>query len=193
MTALSTPIQYTPSEIARLSDRDGKLYELVRGNLVEKLTVSKISNLVAGEIAHRLKLIYPRSRAHVFPEQPTYCFAGGDMRRPDVCMVWAERLPEVMTDEDLFIAPDFVAEVVSPSNTVDAQFKRVSDYLEAGVPIVWVAHPLLRWLYVFRKGGPYAVLRTGEVFKDEPLLPGLSVSVADLFLPEPAAQKVGPP
>jgi Uma2 family endonuclease len=190
MTTLSVPTKYTPQEVTRLSDQDRKLYELVGGNLVEKIQVSTQANWVAGQIAFLLKTTYPASRAYVFPEQPTYCFPDGEMRRPDVALVWAERLPEGLNDDELHVAPDLVVEVVSPTNRFDEQVDRVADYLDAGVPIVLVAQPARRWIHVYRKDESVALLRAKDTLKDEPLLPGLILPVADCF-PAVTVQKVG--
>ena len=189
MTTVAAPIGYTPEEVSRLSDQTGKLYELVGGNLVEKAQMSTMANWIAGQVAFLLKSAFPSSRAYVLPEQPTYCFSNPrQMRRPDVALVWSERLPGGLSDDELHIAPDLVVEVVSPTNTFDAQLVRVAEYQEAGVPIIWVAQPALRWLHVYRKDGSVAVLRAPDAFKDEPLLPGLTFAVADVF---PAAPPVG--
>jgi Uma2 family endonuclease len=181
MTTATTPILLTPAEIARLSDETGRHYELIDGGLVEK-PMSTRANWLASRISHLLQLAYPPARAFVFTEQPTYCFADPrQMRKPDVALVWSERLPAGSDDDELHIAPDFVAEVVSPTNTFDDQLDRVASYLEAGVPLVWVVQPRRRWVHVFRRSGPAALYRAADTIDQEPLLPGLSLPVADLF------------
>lgn len=191
MTTTAAPIRYTPADVERLSDRDGKLYELVNGALVEKHApaehalvekhVSTRSNAVAVKIAVALSGRYPDAEARVFIEQPTYCFPDGRMRRPDVALVWSRRLPADLTHDELEIAPDLVAEVVSPNNTFFEQLDRVEEYLRAGVPTVWVVDPTHRTVHVYRNDGTYDLLRSGDVFADEPLLPGLSFRIADIF------------
>jgi len=192
MTTTAAPIRYTPADVERLSDRDGKLYELVHGELVEKHApvtehilvekhVSTRSNAVAVKVAVALCGRYPDTEARLFIEQPTYCFPSGRMRRPDVALVWSRRLPAELTHDELEIPPDFVAEVVSPNNTFFDQLDRVEDYLRAGVSIVWVIDPTHRTVHVYRKDGTYDLLRSGDVLSDEPLLPGLSLPIADIF------------
>lgn len=178
--------RYTPADVERLSDRDGKLYELVGGELVEKHAlvekrVSTWSNRVAVKLGAVLTTAYPDAVGQVFIEQPTYCFPDGRMRRPDVALVWSKRLPPAPTHNELEIAPDFVAEVASPTNTFFEQQDRVDEYLRAGVPIVWVIDPRHGTVHIYRKDGPYDFLRADAVFSNEPLLPGLSFRVADIF------------
>jgi Uma2 family endonuclease len=185
MTTLAAPVPvtYTPFDVSRLSDQEGKLYELVGGRLVEK-HVSTISNLVSGELLFRLKSHYPNSRACVFPEQPTYCF--GDPthgRRPDVALVWAHRLAQADPDDELYIAPDFVAEVVSPTNGYNEIRGRVNEFLGAGVPLVWVVEPEFRSIQAYRGDGSVALCPAHATIANEPALPGFSLVVGDLFPP----------
>ena len=192
MTTLEVSTPYTPDEIARLSRQTGRHYELVRGTLVEK-QMSTRANWIASQVSYLLKSVYPTSRAYVFVEQPTYCFGNPDqMRKPDVALVWAERLASGLGDDELEIAPDLVVEVVSPTNTVTSQFERVSEYLAAGVPVVWVVDPPRRWVIVFRRDGSIAWRRAEDALKDDPFLPGLNLKVADIFPPETVAPAENP-
>src|SRR4051794_24941778 len=101
MTTVAAPTRYTPEEVARLSDQTGKLYEVVGGQLVEKVQVSTLANWISGQVVVLLRSTYPAARAYAFVEQPTYCFADPDQqRRPDVALVWAERLPAGPTDDE---------------------------------------------------------------------------------------------
>jgi Uma2 family endonuclease len=109
------------------------------------------------------------------------------MRRPDVLLVWAHRLPSGLSHDELFTAPDFAAEVVSPTNTWSGIRDRVEDYLEAGVPLVWVVEPDTRSVHAYRKDGSIALYRIKDTVRDDPSLPGLTLLIADLF--PPAAQR----
>jgi Uma2 family endonuclease len=193
MTLASPPTEYTPAEIARLSEQTGKLYELVGGRLVEKDAdsaaegvgcMSMRSNSVAAEIVALLRRTYPLSRAYLFVEQPTYCFKDPTaMRRPDVALVWTERLPGGLTDDELTVPPDLVVESASPTNTYYDLLDRVEEYLTAGTPLVWIVGPSRRSIHVFRKEGTAAIFRQHDTFRDEPLLPGLVFKVSEIFPP----------
>lgn len=187
MTTIAPPIPFTPEEVARLSDEHGKLYELLDGQLVEK-NVSTRANWMAGQISFLLHQAYPPSRVYIFIEQPTYCFGDqGTMRRPDVALVWVERLPQGLSDEELHVAPDLVVEVVSPTNRYTDLLGRVDEYLGAGVPIVWVVEPERRLLHVYRRDGSVALLRSGDAIRGEALLPDLDLNISHFFPPAPAA------
>ena len=185
-TAPATIPPLTPADVARLSHEHGKLYELVHGMLVEKPAMSFRSNEIASQLVFLLKSVFARDRAYVVQEQPTYCFTDpAHMRRPDVLLVWTKRVPSGTTHGELHLAPDFVAEVVSPSNTWMEIRARVEEYLTAGVPLVWVVEPDQRSVQAYRRDGSVALYRASDTIKNEPLLPGLSLRVSDIF---PAAE-----
>ena len=53
-------------------------------------------------------------------------------------------------------APDWIAEVLSPSTASYDQIKKLSVYERAGVPEVWLIHPMDRTLTIYRlEGGRY--------------------------------------
>lgn len=191
VTPTTPPLPLTPADVSRLSDEHGKLYELVDGTLVEK-PMSVLSNWVTTQISHLLKIAYPASKAVVLTEQPIYCFQNRRTgRRPDVALVWASRPGAALVDEELYIAPDLVVEVVSPTNKYRDVLGRVEEYRGVGVPFIWVVDPVHRSMHVYRKDGSVSLLRDADVMKDEPLLPGLELRVADFFPagPQPAAEQ----
>jgi Uma2 family endonuclease len=75
--------------------------------------------------------------------------------------------------------------VVSPTNTWSGIRDRVEDYLEAGVPLVWVVEPDTRSVHAYRRDGSIALYRVNDRVKDDPSLPGFMLLIADLFPPAP--------
>src|SRR5262249_36783129 len=144
-------VAYTPEDLSKMPD--GELYELVDGNLVER-KMSMLSSYVAGEIYDRLKQF---SKAHqpgwVFPEGTSYqCFPSEPerVRRLDASFIRRERLsPErLMQEGHAKIAPDLAVEVVPPNDLAYEVDEKVDDYLDAGIPLVWVVNPRSRTVRV---------------------------------------------
>jgi Uma2 family endonuclease len=190
MTTTAIPSRYTPADVERLSHEADKLYELVDGELVEK-KVSKVASWVATQISSLLNNTYGPDRGYVFVEQPTYCFdeALKEGKRPDVCMVWATRLPGGLDDDELYVAPDLVVEVVSPTNTFSQQQSRVGKYLRAGVAVIWVVEPPAREMYVYRRGHKTIdFLHEDDVYENDPLLPGLTFRLSQILPPKPVVK-----
>jgi Uma2 family endonuclease len=116
----------------------------------------------------------PEQRFKMWPNRPNL------VRKPDVTYFAPGRVPEFSAG-DLDVAPDLVVEVVSThEDAEDVEQKRVQ-YLEAGVPLLWVIYPLTRTVHVYGKGGLVEVLAEGDTLTGGSVLPGFAVPVASLF------------
>lgn len=74
-----------------------------------------------------------------------------------------------------------IAEVLSPHDTEDDVGERVDEYLDCGVPLVWVVSPRFRTVIVHRPGVNPVALDTSGTLVGGAELPGFSCPVADLF------------
>ncbi|MBI2170723.1 MAG: Uma2 family endonuclease [Chloroflexi bacterium] len=81
----------------------------------------------------------------------------------------------------LEMAPDLVAEVVSPSDIAAEVQAKVEGWLEAGVKLVWVVYPETRSVAVYRSLEEVSVLRERDTLTGEPALPGFQCVVRELF------------
>lgn len=101
---------------------------------------------------------------------------------PDICFISAERLPADETpDGFLDIVPDFVIEIISPSDRAGEVQAKVDAWLEAGVLLVWDVYPRTRTVWAFPGGSQARKYTADEVINAASVLPGFSVPVAELF------------
>lgn len=163
---------------------DGERYEVINGELRERIMSfgsSEIAGIIIELIRLWMRLGHP---GHVGSPDGGYTifpWAPGDVRMPDVSYISKGRLPRTPARGWVTVAPELAVEVVSPGDRfVDVEDK-AHDYIRAGVDLVWVVVPNTRSVHVWRKDGSRAVLQTGEVLSGEPVLPGLSIPVANLF------------
>ncbi len=87
------------------------------------------------------------------------------------------------------VLPDLVVEVFSASNQRkpgDFQ-RRVRDYLEAGVALLWVLYPDAGYAMVHRPDGSARMVRESEALDGEDVLPGFRLELGDLFQAMPGA------
>jgi Uma2 family endonuclease len=171
---------------------DGKNYELVDGVLVER-NMSALSSLVAGELLTRVNL-YCKTHdlGWVFGADCGYqCFPGfpKKVRRADLSFIRRSRLTVAQLDQGFLpIAPDLAVEVVSPNDLAYKVAEKIQEYLDAGVPLIWVVYPPTRSVYVHRGDSPIEVVRAEQDLDGEGILPGFRCRVGDLFpTPAPAA------
>ena len=121
-----------------------------------------------------------RFRGHVKAETGFKLRSAPDVvRAPDAAFVRTDRLPPA-GEGYAEVAPDLVAEVVSPADTAHEIDQKVAEYLEAGVRSVWVLYPRTQTILIHRDEGVLRP-RAGGVIENEPALPGFRCAVDDLF------------
>jgi Uma2 family endonuclease len=187
MSTLIPPAQLTAEDVERASERDGKLYELIDGELKEK-RVGFLSLFIAGRIIQQLNTqLYPREGVAA-GEVMVYCFARRRHgRKPDVVYVRRERLPGgAIPHGDIDFVPDLVVEVLSPGNSGIEVEEKLDEYLDAGVPLVWIVNPERRTIRVYRSDGTTHLFRGQDAIENEPLLPGFRLVASDVFPDAPA-------
>jgi Uma2 family endonuclease len=187
MSTLTLSAPLTPEDVERACERDGKLYELIDGELREK-TVGCKALFIAGQIMTRLNAhFYPHTGAAVC-EVMIYCFNGRRHgRKPDVVYVKLSRLPNNEIPEgDLFVAPDLVVEVLSPGNSGTEVDDKLAEYLDAGVLLVWIVNPDRKTIRIFRQDGTHRLVRASEAIENELALPGFRLIVGEVFPVAPA-------
>ena len=182
MSVLTSPIQLTPADVDRASERNGKHYELLDGELKEKVVGTKAS-LIASLICARLLAAFYPGIGFAVAEATIYCFKKPNHgRKPDVVYVRFERLNDrSVPDGDLHLAPDLAVEVLSPGNSGIEVEEKLGEYQEAGIPLIWIVNPGPRTIRVYRSNGTVQLFHAHEVIENEPLLPGLVLKVGDVF------------
>jgi Uma2 family endonuclease len=79
------------------------------------------------------------------------------------------------------MAPDLAVEVVSPSNTSAEILGKATDYLDAGSRLVWVVEPVSRTVTEYRSRDRIRLVQGDDLLEGYDVLPGFSVSVAEVF------------
>ena len=192
MSTASPPVHYTPDDLLRMPD--GDRFELVDGQLVEH-TMGKLAVFVAGRI-FELLAPYCKSRGlgWVLPEGATYrCFPdeSNKVRKADLSFISAARISmEVIASPGHFeLAPDLVVEVVSPTDIAYEVDRKVQEYLQAGVRLVWVVNPQVQTVEVHRPQATGTILHENDVLEGETVIPGFHCKIAELFQPPEFARK----
>ena len=106
------------------------------------------------------------------------------LRGPDVSFVSAERIRSSGGEPDrgwFRLVPDLVVEIDSPGRRPVIGQRRIQDYLEAGVRLLWVIHAATRSATVYDTHGGVRLVREDGSLDGEDVLPGLHVTLAELF------------
>lgn len=100
----------------------------------------------------------------------------------DVAVFARNAAPQQDDKTTLFMRPPVLAvEILSPSDVLEHVQEKVSDYLTAGVPLVWIVDPHFRTVVVHRPDAAPEMFTGDEELSGEPHLPGLKIAVRDAF------------
>ena len=81
----------------------------------------------------------------------------------------------------LAVVPDLAEEVVWPSDGVDAVQAKIEQWLWYGVRLVWMVYPGTRSVTAYRGLDDVPVLTEDDDLLGEPVLPGFSCPVREIF------------
>lgn len=105
------------------------------------------------------------------------------VRAPDIAFIPADRLAAIDPRHALKVLPALVVEVLGPSPSGRDVTRRVQQYREAGVPVIWVVDPGRLEIDVYG-GGPLRTLTIDHKLTAPGILPGFSLALAELFADE---------
>lgn len=172
----------TEADLLRLVERDKRLCELIDGTLVEK-PVGFFEAQIAMNLGALLLVYVQQHRLGIVSgaDSTLRMAAGGRVRLPDVVFVSKERVPK-SREAIPTLAPDLAVEVLSESNTRTEMTQKLREYFESGTRLVWFVDPKARTVAVYREPARAArVLNEGDRLHGDDVIPGFSVTVAQIF------------
>lgn len=173
----------TEEDLVELEAREDRLFELFDGTIVEKPMgwyESLVGVLISSELA-----IYVRREdlGHVLGADGMLRILQWQIREPDVCFISWDRFPADLTRETSAapIAPDLAVEVLSKTNTVREMERKLREYFEAGVLLVWYIDPVKRTARIFTSPEDVTEIPPDGELTGDPVLPGLRISLEEIF------------
>ena len=182
MAAAPTSDLITPEAFLAMDEQEGA--ELVDGRIVE-VPMGSMSSWLGGELLFLIKL-YLRSHdlGWAFPQETGMRIwpNRSTVRKADLIFVRKGRLPHGQPDDGwLTTVPDLVVEVVSPNDRAGELERKLEDYREAGIPLIWVIYPETHRAQVLGAKRPRTELGPDGVLDGEDVLPGFTCSLQELF------------
>ena len=181
---MTTRTLVTADELLRMPD-EGKRYELIEGELIEMapagLRHGEIAATVAVLIGYHVR---QKDLGSVFVAEPGFFLQRNPdtVRAPDVAFIAKNRLsPEGAPAGFSDTIPDLVVEVVSPSDRAGQVQAKIEQWIAHGVKLVWLVYPECRSITVYRSLSEVHVLHEGDTLTGDPVLPGFSCPVAEIF------------
>ncbi len=175
----------TAEQFWEMPEIPGKRFELVDGELVEMPTAGPLHNLIVAILNNMLyTFVASRNLGLVYGDNTSYLLRRNPdrIRIPDISFIaWAQIPVDNLPGAFWPIAPDLAVEVVSPTDRIEDVRRKVDNYLESGVRLVWVLWPDDRLVRVHTKGVPNRELGADDELDGGEVLPGFTVRVGELF------------
>lgn len=119
-----------------------------------------------------------------FSSSTIFKLPSGSQRSPDLAWVelsrWEALAPE---DRKRFppIAPDFVIELRSESDSLADLQKKMREYQDNGVRLGWLINPKGPTVEIYRLGQDVETLRSPTVLSGEDVLPGFTLNLSKIW------------
>ncbi|MEM7594177.1 MAG: Uma2 family endonuclease [Cyanobacteria bacterium P01_A01_bin.83] len=108
-----------------------------------------------------------------------FILANGAIRSPDISWIAKDRVDRFTKAEKarfLPLAPDFVLELMSPSDKLEVTQAKMQEYQDNGVQLGWLMNPQQQQVEIYRPG-EVKVLEKPTTLSDREILPGLVVEL----------------
>ncbi len=105
----------------------------------------------------------------------------GSKRSPDVAYIQQERWDKLTQEEkEKFppIAPDFVLELKSKTDSLKEVQKKMQEYMDNGVKLAWLINPEKKQVEVYRQGQEKQILDHPQTLSGENILPEFRLDLA---------------
>lgn len=168
-------------------DLDDGNFELVRGEVIKLPTGMPEHGLICADIGFTLAIFSRETGLGYVLTNDTAVQTEHDpdtVRGVDVCYYSQARWPRSEVGMSLPpVPPDLAVEVASPSDRPAWILEKASEYLDVGVPMVWVVYPKSRTLLIYRCDSPEPmILAESDTIENFPELPGFRCTIAEFFI-----------
>ena len=139
-----------------------------------------------------------------FDSSTIFVLSNGARRSPDVSWIGLDRWNQLtQTQQDGFppIVPDFVIELVSPSDLKNQRYEdlqakmtsdpasplgareraRMQEYLDNGVQLGWLIEPAAKTVEIYRPSKQIEILNNPQSLSGENVLPGFVLDLSEIF------------
>ena len=169
------------------ANRDLRLERNPQGDLIIMPPAGGESGLSNSEVTRQLGNWNAREKTGaVFDSSTGFSLPNGAIRAPDATWVRIDRwrsLTRAQRKKFPPLAPDFVIEIRSETDTLPPLRAKMREYMECGVRLGWLIDPLERRVEVFRPGKKPREIKNPSTLSGEPELAGFSLELEPIWSP----------
>lgn len=174
----------TEADVIRYQEGEPKrLFELVDGVLLEKAVGTRESFLTSSIIGALFVFLQRHNLGILTCPDGLYRMLTRNVRMPDVTFTpWANLPGRRMPKTKVWgVVPGLAVEVLSEANTVQEMERKLVEYQTLGIAVIWIIDPQSETAIVHRIDGGVERLTISDALTAEGVLPGFSLSLAELF------------
>jgi Uma2 family endonuclease len=120
----------------------------------------------------------------VFDSSTGFKLSNGATRSPDVSWIAIDRWNSLSDRQKRGFAPidpDFVIELMSPTDDFLKTQQKMEEYMSCGVKLGWLINPEEKEVEIYRIGQDKQIISNPSSLSGEDILPGLTVDLSDIF------------
>jgi Uma2 family endonuclease len=137
------------------------------------------------ELAFQIKLWNSQTQlGKVFDSSGGFKLSNGAVRSPDVSWIPISKWNALSREQRrkfLPIDPDFVIELMSPTDELRTTQQKMSEYMSCGVKLGWLLNPDAQQVEIYRIRQKKEVINNPISLSGEDILPGLVVDLTEIF------------
>ena len=192
MTALTLNFS---SLVGRISDRELEL--LSRDNPDARLETNSHGHLIfmsptGGETGKKNGDLFAQiwnwnkrsKQGLVFDSSTGFRLSNNAVRSPDVSWIPNSKWNALTREQKrkyLPVDPDFVIELMSPSDYLSDAQSKMREYIDCGVKLGWLINPDERSVEIYRQDRETEVLNCPQTLRGEDIMSGLVVDLEEIF------------
>jgi Uma2 family endonuclease len=119
-----------------------------------------------------------------FDSSTGFILPNGAVRSPDLAWIKKSRWEKLSKDEKAEfppLCPDFVIELRSKSDALNALQAKMREYIENGAQLGWLIDPLEKRVFVYEPGQEVRLLENPATVSGELVLPGFALSLDQIW------------
>jgi Uma2 family endonuclease len=181
----------TPEQFEQLADveQSARLELTASGELIVMSPTGGTAGRKNSRLTQKLRNWADQNgKGEVFDSSTVFVLPSGARRSPDVSWIELERWNQLTpAQQDGFppLAPDFVIELVSPSDLKSQRYKdlqaKMQEYLDNGVKLGWLIEPSAKTVEIYRIDRPVEILNNPQTLSGEDILPGFILDLTEIF------------
>ncbi|GAB3641744.1 Uma2 family endonuclease [Spirosoma arcticum] len=173
-------ISMTKEQFLQWNPDEGFLYEYDNGFAVQATGMKKKERYIIRNIQKAFRKTSAFAEDAYLYEENDVWVTESQKRILDMAFFTDAQIKESLND-DVEPIPSFVVELISPGDKSDKIETKIIEYFTAGVQVVWHVHPALRMIRVFTSVRSAASYFEDDAFSADPAVPGLEMTVSQLF------------